>query len=91
MVNIRSLAKMAHNADLLAVLADMKKYLEAGQEEMQDQFQAGQEKIKKGQECMIKGQKRLEKTEEEMKNQNQGIHGMIEEVKRKVRRRVDDV
>ncbi|GBN09631.1 hypothetical protein AVEN_177370-1 [Araneus ventricosus] len=48
MVNTRSQAKVAENADLLALLAEMKKSMEKGQEEMKK----GQEEMKKGQEEM---------------------------------------
>ncbi|GBM60188.1 hypothetical protein AVEN_273502-1 [Araneus ventricosus] len=61
MVNTRSQTKMADNADLLALLAEMKKYMEKGQEEMKDRMEKGQEGMK---EEMRKGQ-------EEMKNQTQ--------------------
>ncbi|GBN11740.1 Transposon Ty3-I Gag-Pol polyprotein [Araneus ventricosus] len=52
---------MAENADLLALLAEMKKSMEKGQEEMKDRMEKGQEEMRKGQEEMRKGQ-------EEMKN-----------------------
>ncbi|GBM28165.1 hypothetical protein AVEN_221832-1 [Araneus ventricosus] len=42
MVNTRSQTKMADNADLLALLAEMKKSMEKGQEEMKN----GQEEMK---------------------------------------------
>ncbi|GBO44361.1 hypothetical protein AVEN_170053-1 [Araneus ventricosus] len=42
MVNTRSQTQMADNADLLALLAEMKKSMEKGQEEMKN----GQEEIK---------------------------------------------
>ncbi|GBM44318.1 hypothetical protein AVEN_232110-1 [Araneus ventricosus] len=45
MVNTRSQTKMADNADLLALLAEMKKSMEKGQEEMKK----GLEEMKKGQ------------------------------------------
>ncbi|GBL77598.1 hypothetical protein AVEN_32499-1 [Araneus ventricosus] len=54
MVNARSQTKIAEHADLVALLADMKKSIEQGQEE-----------IKKGQEEM---KKELEKGQGEMKN-----------------------
>ncbi|GBL79884.1 hypothetical protein AVEN_28941-1 [Araneus ventricosus] len=40
MVKTRSQAKMAENADLLALLAEMKKSMEKGQEEMKNQIQS---------------------------------------------------
>ncbi|GBN42081.1 hypothetical protein AVEN_125256-1 [Araneus ventricosus] len=60
MVNTRSQTKMADNADLLALLAEMKKSMEKGQEEM-----------KKRQEEMKKRQEEMKKRQEEMKNQIQ--------------------
>ncbi|GBM07157.1 hypothetical protein AVEN_145555-1 [Araneus ventricosus] len=64
MVKTKSQTKMAENADLLALLAKMKKSMEKGQEEMKDRMEKGQEEMMKGQEEMRKGQ-------EEMKNQIQ--------------------
>ncbi|GBN64796.1 hypothetical protein AVEN_253370-1, partial [Araneus ventricosus] len=46
MVNTRSQTKMADNADLLALLAEMKKSMEKGQEEMKDRMEKGQEGMK---------------------------------------------
>ncbi|GBN11088.1 hypothetical protein AVEN_174029-1, partial [Araneus ventricosus] len=69
---------MADNADLLALLAEMKKSMEKGQEEMKDRMEKGQEEMRKGQEEMRKGQ-------EEMKNQIQS------HVERKVREIKDHV
>ncbi|GBN85942.1 hypothetical protein AVEN_70453-1 [Araneus ventricosus] len=51
---------MSENADVLALLAEMKKSMEQGQEAM-----------KKAQEEMKKGQQEMKKGEEEMKNQTQ--------------------
>ncbi|GBM37805.1 hypothetical protein AVEN_80142-1, partial [Araneus ventricosus] len=46
MVKTRSQTKMAENADLLALLAEMKKSLEKGQEEMKDRMEKGQAEMK---------------------------------------------
>ncbi|GBM50989.1 hypothetical protein AVEN_199760-1 [Araneus ventricosus] len=71
MVKKRSQTKRAENADLLALLAEMKKSMEKGQEEMRK----GQEKMRKGQEEMRKGQ-------EEMKNQIQShVKSKVGEIK----------
>ncbi|GBO20502.1 hypothetical protein AVEN_153279-1, partial [Araneus ventricosus] len=51
MVNTRSQTRMADNADLLALLAEMKKSMEKGHEEMKK----GHEEMRKGQEEMRKG------------------------------------
>ncbi|GBN43720.1 hypothetical protein AVEN_178680-1, partial [Araneus ventricosus] len=71
MVNTRSQLKMVDNADLLALLAEMKKSMKKGQEEMkkgQEEMKKGQEEMKKGQEEMKKGQEEMKKGQEEMKN-----------------------
>ncbi|GBN92088.1 hypothetical protein AVEN_83424-1, partial [Araneus ventricosus] len=46
MVNTRCQTKMADNADLLALLAEMQKSMEKGQEEMKDRMEKGQEGMK---------------------------------------------
>ncbi|GBN36695.1 hypothetical protein AVEN_51280-1 [Araneus ventricosus] len=62
---------MADNADLLALLAEMKKSMEKGQEEM-----------KKGQEEMKKGQEEMKKGQEEMKNEIQShVESKVGEIK----------
>ncbi|GBO11541.1 hypothetical protein AVEN_2207-1 [Araneus ventricosus] len=62
---------MAENADLLALLAEMKKSMEKGQKEM-----------KKGQEEMRKGQEETRKGQEEMKNQIQShVESKVGEIK----------
>ncbi|GBL80475.1 hypothetical protein AVEN_238444-1 [Araneus ventricosus] len=72
MVNTRSQTKMADNADLLALLAEMKKSMEKGQEEMKEEMRKGQEGMK---EEMRKGQ-------EEMKNQIQShVESKVGEIK----------
>ncbi|GBO01473.1 hypothetical protein AVEN_222616-1, partial [Araneus ventricosus] len=84
---------MADNADLLALLAEMKKSMEKGQEEMKDRMKKGQEEMKdrmekgqeemrKGQEEMRKGQEEMRKGQEEMKNQIQShVESKVGEIK----------
>ncbi|GBM15621.1 hypothetical protein AVEN_95255-1 [Araneus ventricosus] len=73
---------MADNADLLALLAEMKKSMEKGQEEMKDRMEKGQEEIRKGQEEMRKGQEEMRKEQEEMKNQIQShVESKVGEIK----------
>ncbi|GBM20299.1 hypothetical protein AVEN_195861-1 [Araneus ventricosus] len=78
---------MAVNADLLALLAEMKKSMEKGQEEMKK----GQEEMKKEQEEMKKGQEEMKKGQEEMKNQIQDVTGKIEEVRNEVQRKIEEI
>ncbi|GBN40028.1 Retrovirus-related Pol polyprotein from transposon 297 [Araneus ventricosus] len=94
---------MAENADLLALLAEMKKSMEKGQEEMrkgQDEMRKGQEEMKdkmeKGQEemkdKMEKGQKemkdKMEKGQEEMRK---GQGEMKNEIQRHVESKVGEI
>ncbi|GBM41553.1 hypothetical protein AVEN_52299-1 [Araneus ventricosus] len=81
---------MAENADLLALLAEMKKSLEKGQEEMKDRMEKGQAEMKdrmeKGQaemkDRMEKGQEEMRKGQEEMKNQIQShVESKVGEIK----------
>ncbi|GBO25642.1 hypothetical protein AVEN_4602-1 [Araneus ventricosus] len=88
---------MAENADLLALLAEMKKSMEKGQEEMKDRMEKGQkemkdrmekgkEEMRKGQEemkdRMEKGQEEMRKGQEEMKNQIQShVESKVGEIK----------
>ncbi|GBN95947.1 Retrovirus-related Pol polyprotein from transposon 297 [Araneus ventricosus] len=66
---------MAENADLLALLAEMKKSMEKGQEEMRK----GQEEMK---DRMEKGQQEMRKGQEEMKNQIQShVESKVGEIK----------
>ncbi|GBN49812.1 hypothetical protein AVEN_141931-1 [Araneus ventricosus] len=85
MVNTRSQTKMADNADLLALLAEMKKSMEKGQEEMkkgQEEMRKGQEEMRKGQEEMRKGQEEMRKEQEEMKNEIQShVESKVGEIK----------
>ncbi|GBO06773.1 hypothetical protein AVEN_192339-1 [Araneus ventricosus] len=85
MVNTRSKTKMADNADLLALLAEMKKSMEKGQEEMrkgQEEMRKGQEEMRKGQEEMRKEQEEMRKEQEEMKNEIQShVESKVEEIK----------
>ncbi|GBM35307.1 hypothetical protein AVEN_38172-1 [Araneus ventricosus] len=80
MVNTRSQTKMADNADLLALLAEMKKSMEKGQDEM-----------KKGQEEMKKGHEEMKNGQEEMRYQIQGVKGKIEEVRNENQRKIEEV
>ncbi|GBN21580.1 hypothetical protein AVEN_112380-1 [Araneus ventricosus] len=64
MVKTRSQTKVAENADLLALLAEMKKFVDAGHEEIRS-MRAGQEEMKQE---MRSGQERMEQVQEEMKN-----------------------
>ncbi|GBO45911.1 hypothetical protein AVEN_124626-1 [Araneus ventricosus] len=85
---------MADNADLLALLAEMKKSMEKGQEEMkkgQEEMKKGQEEMKEGQEEMKEGQEEMKKGQEKMKNQIQGVKGKIEEVRNEVQRKIEEV
>ncbi|GBL77329.1 Retrovirus-related Pol polyprotein from transposon 297 [Araneus ventricosus] len=81
MVNTRSQTKMAENADLLSLLAEMKKYMEKGQEKMKEGMKKGQEEMKEG----------MKKEQEEMKDQIQGVKGKIEEEKNEVQRKIEEV
>ncbi|GBM51974.1 hypothetical protein AVEN_45880-1 [Araneus ventricosus] len=66
---------MAENADLLALLAEMKKSMEKGQEEMRK----GQEEMRKGQEDM---KDEMRKGQEEMKNEIQThVESKVGEIK----------
>ncbi|GBM03062.1 hypothetical protein AVEN_199869-1 [Araneus ventricosus] len=66
---------MAVNADLLALLAEMKKSMEKGQEEMRKGQEEMKDKMEKGQEEMRKGQ-------EEMKNEIQShVESKVGEIK----------
>ncbi|GBL87354.1 hypothetical protein AVEN_11192-1 [Araneus ventricosus] len=82
---------MAENADLLALLAEMKKSMEKGQEEMRK----GQEEMRKGQEEMRKGQEETRKGQEEMKNQIQShVESKVGEIKDHVNsciKKIEDV
>ncbi|GBM74900.1 hypothetical protein AVEN_152048-1 [Araneus ventricosus] len=97
MVNTRLQTKMAQCTDLLAMLAELKKSMHAGhedmrsmragQEEMKDRFRTRHERIEQkmeqGQEEMKRVQEEIIKVQEEIKNQFKGVHGEIEEVQRK--------
>ncbi|GBN90819.1 hypothetical protein AVEN_36626-1 [Araneus ventricosus] len=77
MVNTRSQTKMSDNADLLALLAEMKKSMEKGQEEM-----------KKGQEEMKNQIQGVKGKIEEVRND---VQTQIEEVEGKVQRKIGEV
>ncbi|GBM71714.1 hypothetical protein AVEN_220659-1 [Araneus ventricosus] len=94
---------MADNADLLSLLAEMKKSMEKGQEEMKDRMEKGQEEMRKGQEEMknqiqsyVESKVReikdhvnscIEKIEEDV----QSVKREIGEVKGEVERKIEEV
>ncbi|GBM74074.1 hypothetical protein AVEN_81745-1 [Araneus ventricosus] len=83
---------MAENADLLALLAEMKKSMEKGQEEMRK----GQEEMRKGQEEMRKGQEdmkdEMRKGQEEMKDEmRKGQEEMKNEIQTHVESKVGEI
>ncbi|GBL77859.1 Retrovirus-related Pol polyprotein from transposon 297, partial [Araneus ventricosus] len=69
---------MADNADLLALLAEMKKSMEKGQEEMKEEMRKGQEDMRKGQEEMRKGQEEMRKGQEEMRKEQEEMKNEIQ-------------
>ncbi|GBL55749.1 hypothetical protein AVEN_107237-1 [Araneus ventricosus] len=75
---------MADNADLLALLAEMKKSMEKGQEEMKK----GQKEMKKGQEEMKNQIQGVKGKIEEVRNE---VQRKIEEVEGKVQREIEEV
>ncbi|GBN45947.1 Retrovirus-related Pol polyprotein from transposon 297 [Araneus ventricosus] len=77
---------MAENADLLALLAEMKKSMEKGQEEMRKGQEEMKDRMEKGQaemkDRMEKGQQEMRKGQEEMKNQIQShVESKVGEIK----------
>ncbi|GBL98308.1 hypothetical protein AVEN_172566-1 [Araneus ventricosus] len=83
---------MAENADLLALLAEMKKSMEKGQEEMKDRMEKGREEMRKGQEEMRNGQEEMRKGQEEMKNQIQShVESKVGEIKDHVNRCIEKI
>ncbi|GBM18693.1 hypothetical protein AVEN_128772-1 [Araneus ventricosus] len=79
MVNTRSQTKMAENADQLALLAEMKKSMEKGQERIEKQMRSGQEEMKKGQEDIKAGlEKRIEQNQAEMKKGQEEMKNQIQ-------------
>ncbi|GBO32287.1 hypothetical protein AVEN_84049-1 [Araneus ventricosus] len=88
MVNTRSQTKMAENADLLALLAGMKKSMEKGQEEMKK----GQEEMKKGQEEMKNRiQSHVESKVGEIKDHVNSCIERIEEDVQSLKREIGEV
>ncbi|GBN43980.1 hypothetical protein AVEN_174302-1, partial [Araneus ventricosus] len=86
MVKTRSQTKMAENADLLALLAEMKKSMEKGQEEMKKGQAEMKDRMEKGQAemkvRMEKGQEEMRKGQEEMKDQIQShVESKVGEIK----------
>ncbi|GBM22832.1 hypothetical protein AVEN_64423-1 [Araneus ventricosus] len=84
MVNTRSQTQMADNADLLALLAEMKKSMEKGQEEMKK----GQEEMKNGQEEMKNQIQGVKGKIDEVRNE---VQRKIEEIEGKVQRKIEEV
>ncbi|GBM06572.1 hypothetical protein AVEN_222523-1 [Araneus ventricosus] len=94
---------MAENADLLALLAEMKKSMEKGQEEMrkgQEEMRKGHEEMRKGQEDMKdemrKGQEdmkdEMRKGQEEMKDEmRKGQEEMKNEIQTHVESKVGEI
>ncbi|GBM27783.1 Retrovirus-related Pol polyprotein from transposon 297 [Araneus ventricosus] len=90
---------MAENADLLALLAEMKKSMEKGQEEMrkgQEEMRKGQEEMRKGHEEMRKGQEdmkdEMRKGQEEMKDEmRKGQEEMKNEIQTHVESKVGEI
>ncbi|GBM10809.1 hypothetical protein AVEN_271556-1 [Araneus ventricosus] len=88
---------MAENADLLALLAEMKKSMEKGQEEMKDRMEKGQEEMKyrmeKGQEemkdRMEKGREEMRKGQEEMRKGQEEMRKVQEEMKNQIQSHVE--
>ncbi|GBO04814.1 hypothetical protein AVEN_156838-1 [Araneus ventricosus] len=72
---------MADNADLLARLADKKKSIEAGQEEMKKEQEEMKYQFRTGQERM---EQEMKEGQEEMKNQIKDEHREIRDVQRKI-------
>ncbi|GBM66381.1 Retrovirus-related Pol polyprotein from transposon 412 [Araneus ventricosus] len=99
MVNTRSQTKMAVNADLLALLAEMKKSMEKGQEEMkkrQEEMKKGQEEMKNGIQSHIESKvgeikDRVNSCIEKIEEDVQSVKREIGEVKGKVERKIEEV
>ncbi|GBN34883.1 hypothetical protein AVEN_46535-1 [Araneus ventricosus] len=83
---------MAENADLLALLAKMKKSMEKGQEEMKDRMEKGQEEMRKGQEEMKNQiQSHVESKVGEIKDHVNSCIEKIEEDVQSVKREIGEV
>ncbi|GBN16552.1 hypothetical protein AVEN_141488-1 [Araneus ventricosus] len=83
---------MADNADLLALLAEMKKSMEKGQEEMKDRMEKGQEEMRKGQEEMKNQiQSHVESKVGEIKDHVKSCIEKIEEDVQSVKREIGEV
>ncbi|GBO44866.1 hypothetical protein AVEN_108651-1 [Araneus ventricosus] len=107
MVNTRSQTKMADNADLLALLAEMKKSMEKGQEEMKNEIQShigskvGEIKdhvnscIEKIEEDVQSVKREIGEVKGEVESKieemEDKVQGKIEEVKEKVQVRIGDL
>ncbi|GBM98036.1 hypothetical protein AVEN_151126-1 [Araneus ventricosus] len=84
---------MAENADLLALLDEMKKSMEKEQEEMKEGTKKGQEEMKKGQEEMNseEDQGSREKVQRKIDEEEDKVQGKIEEVEEKVQVKIGDL
>ncbi|GBM48214.1 hypothetical protein AVEN_72487-1 [Araneus ventricosus] len=96
MVDTRSQTKMAQNADIFALLAEMKKSMKKGQEEMKEGMKKRQEEMKnqlqgvKGQNEEVKNE--LQRKIEEIEGKVQkGIEGVEDKVQRKIEEVEDKV
>ncbi|GBN72220.1 Retrovirus-related Pol polyprotein from transposon 297, partial [Araneus ventricosus] len=96
MVNTRSQTKMADNADLLALLAEMKKSMEKGQEEMKNEIQSHVES-KVGEikdhvnSCIEKIEEDVESVKREIGEVKGEVERKIEEVEDKVQGKIEEV
>ncbi|GBN23354.1 hypothetical protein AVEN_228723-1, partial [Araneus ventricosus] len=83
---------MADNADLLALLAEMKKSMEKGQEEMKDRMEKGQEEMRKGQvEMKNQIQSHVESKVGEIKDHVNSCIEKIEEYVQSLKREIGEV
>ncbi|GBO20721.1 hypothetical protein AVEN_216295-1 [Araneus ventricosus] len=91
MVNTRSQTKMAENANLLALLAEMKKSMEKGQEEMKkrkEEMKRIEEDVQSVQREIGEVKGEVERKIEEVEDK---VQGKIEEVKEKVQVKIGDL
>ncbi|GBM08657.1 hypothetical protein AVEN_209901-1 [Araneus ventricosus] len=92
MVNTRSQTKMADNADLLALLAEMKKSMEKGQEEMKNQIQGVKGKIEEGKNEVQRKIEEIEgKVQRKIEEVEDKVQVKMEEVEEKVQVRIGDL
>ncbi|GBO08933.1 hypothetical protein AVEN_6510-1 [Araneus ventricosus] len=96
MVKTRSETKMAENADLLALLAEMKDRMEKGQEEMKNQIQSHVES-KVGEikdhvnSCIEKIEEDVQSVKREIGEEKGEVERKIEEVEDKVQGKIEEV